>query len=253
MERLRTPFLLAAIVLALLVFVLEVGSSLFPGSPVTPEQVTALILEQGFGDELDGVSPPEGEGVDPSTGIAELAVLDGLVLFTLVLIGSGALFPQAVHGRVQGGASCIVAILAILAVIGLGLMTLAELLLMVGLLLAVPFGTLVYLAKWGFFDRGSASALLATLLFLKLACGVCLVLAHQRHLRNIGLVLILVTSLVANVVVSFLHGLVPVILVSITDRIAGIVGLILGLIWAIVLLIGAVVSIVKVLRLTRTG
>jgi hypothetical protein len=64
-------------------------------------------------------------------------------------------------------------------------------------------------------------------------------------------VLLIVTSLVANLIVTFLHGIVPLFLVSITDAIAAIVVAIIGIIWAIVLLIGAIVAIVKVLRLSR--
>ena len=55
----------------------------------------------------------------------------------------------------------------------------------------------------------------------------------------------MLTSLLANVIVSFLHGLVPSVLVSITDAIAAIIVAILALIWAIVLLVFSVVSIVK--------
>ena len=65
--------------------------------------------------------------------------------------------------------------------------------------------------------------------------------------------LLILTSLLANAVVSFLHGLVPIVLVSITDALGAIVVSVLALIWAVVLLVGALVSIVKVLRLTRVA
>jgi hypothetical protein len=54
-------------------------------------------------------------------------------------------------------------------------------------------------------------------------------------LQNKGLVLIIVCSLLANLSVSFLHGLVPSVLVSITDGIAGIILLILAAIWEVTL------------------
>jgi hypothetical protein len=80
---------------------------------------------------------------------------------------------------------------------------------------------------------------------LKIGFVVCLVLAHQRFLQNKGLVLIVLTSLLANLIISFLHNFAPGILVSITDAIGAIVVGILAVIWAIVLLVFASISIVR--------
>jgi len=52
------------------------------------------------------------------------------------------------------------------------------------------------------------------------------------------------------VVVTFLHGMVPGILVSITDDIAAIVLAIVAIIWAIVLLVGSIPAVVKAVRST---
>ena len=80
---------------------------------------------------------------------------------------------------------------------------------------------------------------------LKLAFAACLILAHQRFIQNKGLVLIILTSLAANIIVSFLYGFVPVPLVSITDSIATIVVFVLVLVWAAFFLVGSIVSVVK--------
>ena len=85
-------------------------------------------------------------------------------------------------------------------------------------------------------------------MLLKIGFAVCLVIAHQRFLQNRGLVLIVLTSLVAGIVVSFLHGFVPLILVSITDAVAAIIIGIIAVIWAIVLLVGSLVSVFKTAR-----
>ena len=116
---------------------------------------------------------------------------------------------------------------------------------MIALFLAAPFGTLAYLAMYGSFNRAGASGVLGASMFLKLAAAVLLVLAHQGFLKMKGLTLLVLTSLVGNIIVSFLHGLVPIILVSITDAVAAIVVGILALIWAIVLLIFSIIAIVK--------
>ena len=82
---------------------------------------------------------------------------------------------------------------------------------------------MIYLAVFGHFPRGTAATILALLLSLKIACGICLPLAQQRFLQGTGLLLLLITSLVLNIVIAFLHDLVPGILVSLTDAVGGIV------------------------------
>jgi hypothetical protein len=72
------------------------------------------------------------------------------------------------------------------------------------------------------------------------------VLSQQRFLQNKGLVLLILTSLVANLIIGFLHAIVPGILVSITDNVASLIVVVLGAIWAVVYLVGGVVSVIKV-------
>ena len=115
-------------------------------------------------------------------------------------------------------------------------------------LIASFFGIVVYLAVWGDFGRSQAAAILGALMLLKIGVGVLLILAHQRFLTNKGLVLLVVTSLVANVIVGFLHALVPIVLVSVTDAVAAIIVAILALIWAIALLVGSIIAIVRILK-----
>jgi hypothetical protein len=74
---------------------------------------------------------------------------------------------------------------------------------------------------------------------------VLLALGHPRFLQNKGLVLIVLTSLLCSFVIGFLHSLVPVFLVSITDAIGGLIALILVILWAIFLLVGSLISVVK--------
>jgi hypothetical protein len=113
--------------------------------------------------------------------------------------------------------------------------------------MAVPFGTIAYFAAFANFDTSGAQIALSLVMVLKLVFAVCLVIAHQRFLENKGLVLIIITSLVSNLVIAFLQGLVPGFLVSITDDIAAIIVCILAIIWAVVYLIGGIVSVVKVI------
>jgi hypothetical protein len=187
----------------------------------------------------------------PGLGIPYLLLVDGLLLLTLGLMGASLLIPERVHGRVQGGITLVGGLVALVA--GILMLTAAFTLavLMVALLTATPFGTLAYLALWGSFRRGAAATTLGLLMTLKVAAGICLALAHPRFLQNKGLVLLFLTSVLATALLSVLHGWVPLPLVSITDAVGAIVIAVLGLVWALALLIGALFSLVRVLRSFR--
>lgn len=258
MERLRTPFFVVAVVLGVVVVAIETGSSLFTSPTVSPGELRRILddapedarEELEIGDLVELRSERESP---PGKAIPSLAFLDFLVLYTLGLVALALLIGERLHGRIQGILTLIVAIVTIILGIIAILMMFVELLVMLALLFATPFGTIAYMAIYGFFDRGTAEALLGTLTLIKVVLAVCLLLAHQRFLQNKGLVLLLATSLVADIIVLFLHGFVPSFLVSITDVIAGIIVVILAVIWAVVLLISAIVSLVKVIRIGRSS
>ena len=211
-----------------------------------------LVLFGEFGSLAHRLIPVDDPGTPPGLGVPYLALVDGLLLFIAVLMGLPLLLPDRLHAKLQGIATLIVSLLVLLGGIGLIFIALTLLMIMVSLVLAVPFGTLAYLAIYGHFATGTAQAVLSLLLLLKLVGAVCLVLAQQRFLQNKGLVLLILTSLLANLVVSFLHALVPTPLVSITDAVAAIVVAILAVIWALLLLIGSLPAIFKAINPTRT-
>lgn len=187
----------------------------------------------------------------PGLGIPYLALLDGLVLFTVALIGVSLVIPARVHGRVQGIVTLIASLLVLVGAIVMITVAVLLLTLMVSLLMAVPFGTIAYFAAYSRFAVAGAAITLGLTMSLKLAFAVCLVLSHQRFLENKGLVLLILTSLLATIIVSFLQGLVPEFLVSITDDIAAIIVAILAAIWAVFFFVGSIPSIIKVLRIDR--
>jgi hypothetical protein len=228
LDELRKPFLVAAFILILLVVLLEGSSVLWINS------------DSSVADSLGAKAP--------GYGINYLAFLDGFVLYLTLLIALAMIIPERLQGRVQGCVTAIVSFLGCLGTIFAIITCLIVLIIMVTLLLAPIFGTIAYLAIYGDFDRGAAAATLSLIMTLKLAFAVCLVLAHQRFLQNKGLVLIVLTSLLANLIISFLHNFVPGILVSITDAIGAIIVAILAVIWAIVLFVFAIISIIKAIR-----
>ena len=265
----KLPFVLALVAIALVVGI-ELGLSLL--TSVLPDEKTiadALFDERIRAEEKSDNKPDAdqrreiredaeaqakeiaGKPARPGMGIPYLAFVDGLVLFTALMMGASLIIPERVWGRVHGVVRLIVMIVIIFAAILLIVLALVMLLLRFGLFIAAPFGTLAYIAIWGFFDRGGAQVTLSMLLGLKIAFGVLLLLAQQRFALHKGMVALFLSSLLANVIVSFLHGLVPRVMVSITDALAAVVLGIFGAIWALIMAIGALVAVVKSIRLEK--
>ena len=225
-DDMRKLLFLVALIVVFLTVLVELGSMAVLGQPTA--------ASSGLNVSVSGKAIPA------------LALLDGLVFYATLIIGIALLVPERIQSKVQGIVTLVFSLLLLLACIGVIFADLGLLILMVSLFFSIPFGTLVYMAVWGVFDTGGAQAVLSLLMILKIVFAVCLVLAHQRFLQNKGLVLIIITSLVANLIIAFLHGLVPMPLVSITDDIAAIIVGIVAAIWTLVYLGGGVVSVVKV-------
>src|SRR5262245_28632433 len=178
MERLRVPFFVIALAAMILVVLMEIGSPFLLGG----YDVGAQISQQS-GDL--GVSvPPGGHSAPPGIGIPYMALVDGIMLFTVLLMGSGLIVPERIQGRVQGVVTLIFAFLLILAALVMLFIAIAKLILMVTLLLAFPFGTIAYLIIWGSFPRGDAAVVLSLLMFLLLVVACFLLAAQQRFIQT---------------------------------------------------------------------
>ena len=251
MDSLRTPFFVVALVLIALVVMVEVGAGFLPAGNSDVEQMVDQSLsgeEDIDRDEvIEKLSNSKGDK-PPGLGISYLAFLDGLFLYLLSLIGLSLVIPERIHARIQGVVTLILSLVALIILIFLIIAAFVKLMIMVSLFLAAPFGTIAYIAIYGFFNTGGAATILSLSMLLKIGCGVCLVLAHQRFLQNKGLVVLILLTLLGNVIVSFLHGVVPGILVSITDALAAIVVGIIAAIVAILLLIGSLIAVVKAVK-----
>ena len=233
LDSLRTPIFVVSLIAAGLIVCVELGSLLdvLTGTSNSTAAATAAAFDVST----------------PGKAIPSLALLDGLMFYSTLLMGTALLIPERIQGRIQGIVSLVVSLLLLLASISAIFIDIALLSLMVSLLLSGPFGTIAYFAIWGHFETDAARTVLTLLMTFKIVFAVCLVLAHQRFLQNKGLVLIIVTSFFANLIIAFLHGFVPGFLVSITDDVAAIVVCILAAIWAVIYLIGGIVSVGKVI------
>lgn len=257
MQSLRRPIFIVAAVLLTLAVALEAGSTaLLPSSTATGDIEALIASDDGMREAFDELSVTERRAFldqpkPPGLAVRYLALLDGVLLFTVALMGAGMIIGERLHGRLQGAVTLVFSVLVVLGGIVLALIAVAALILMVTLLMSAPFGTIAYLALYGFFPQGAATATLAAAMGLKLAFAGCLVAAHPRFLQNRGLVLLVLTSWLGHVLIGFLHGFVPGFLVSITDAVAAIVVVVLAVVWALVFFVGSLGAVVKALRVAR--
>ncbi len=261
--KVRKWFVVVALVLMVVIVAFEIGAPLLaparpaPGSAgfdwstvqegagdVLPAEVIELI--SGESSVTDQLTPPA--ETRPGWAVRSLAFVDAVTLLPILLIAASHIVPAQVVAKTKGVITLIAALLLLIAAILFLLAVVVQLFVMIGLLLAIPFGTLIYLITYGFFDRAGAAALLSWLFGLKLLFGLALVVANERYLQNVGLVLAVLSTLLASVVVTFLHAIVPIILVSITDAIAALVVAVIAIVWAVVLLVGAIISILALAR-----
>lgn len=227
LDQLRIPFFCASVICLLLAFLIEIGSQLYLGSSNNSDLPT------------------------PGLGITYMALLDGLLLYTVLLIAAALVIPDRVHGRIQGIITFIVAILVLLGSVAAIFAAIGLLILMISLLFAIPFGTIVYFAEFAKFDVSGAAITLSAIMVLKCAFVILLVLAHQRFLQNRSLVILIAFSFLTTFLLGLLHSFVPGFLVSITDDIGALINAVLAAIWALFFLFGSISSIVKSLRVDR--
>jgi hypothetical protein len=254
LDAMRKPFLFLAAILVALAVLVEIGAMVLVQPPrlttVIPPDLEIQLRARGQLEAAQRQMEAVRAGGErpPGFGVPALALVDILYLLTAGLMALSLVVGFRVHARVQGIIGLVVSILVIFAAIKHLFAALIELMIRVSLLLAVPFGTIAYMAIYAFFDRSGAGTVLALSWSLKIGAVVCLFLAQQRYLRQAGLLLMVLTSFLASFIVSFLHGLPPTFLVSITDPIAGIVCDILALIWGIVFALYGIIAVVKALK-----
>ena len=150
-----------------------------------------------------------------------------------------------VMGICQGPATIVVAIIVLLLALVSLLAAVVKLVIMITMLLALPFGTILYMILFADFDTTKAAIIVSASFYLKCVCGVCLIIAHEQFLKNVGFWLLLGTTIVAGIITSFLHNFPPGFIVSITDAVAAIINAILAMIWCIILLIGGIIAVIK--------
>ena len=256
---LRSPFLFIAWFALLIALGIETGANwLARTAPVTSFAASSIADLQN---ELPPAYRPKtseiesqisavhnASGKPPGYAIPDMALFDGLLLFTATLTALSRLAPHRIHGRLQGIATLIFAVLIGLLTIKRIFTALAALITMITLLFATPFGTIAYFALFGFFDVGGASQVLSVVFSLKLAFVILLLLAQQSFLQIKSLVVLIVFSILLSLLTAFLLHVVPGPFVSITDALGGLINAVVALIWIIIYFIFGLIATIRAIR-----
>jgi len=211
----RKPLFIVSVLLLLVAWALEAGSSLF------------FMKSNSL--DVNGYAIPA------------LALFDSLLVLTVALIGAPFVFTHAAVGKFQGIVTFFVAV----STIGASFVMIFKCISM----LFVMFGTLVVFFPYAFafasFGVAESGLILLLVLFLKLGFLILLILSHQRFLTNIGLLRLIAYSILLTLLASFMHGLPPSFLASITDDLAGIAISLVSLFVAIKFLLSSLPAVRK--------
>ncbi|MBK8978609.1 MAG: hypothetical protein IPM29_22155 [Planctomycetes bacterium] len=237
-DKLRIALTFAAFGAWLLVVLIEVGSEHLVGAP-------SPLTMPGASEPM---SYPDGEAV--GWGIPFLAFVDGVLCQALLWRALSYVMRPSLQVKLQVIVTILGGILFLLGAIVLLFVALQLLLLMLSLVVAVPFGTAIYLARWGGFPTDTAAATLATLMLLRLVAAALLVIADRSTLGHKMLVFSVLLALLAAFVLSFLHAIAPQPFVAITDVLGAIVACVIGLVLGLIVVIGSLPALVKVVLRT---
>jgi hypothetical protein len=258
-QRLRRPLFIIAYALLIAAVALETGAKWFPAGARVPTTDSIASIQQSSPDShlsseqvsADLLKIQLHNEKPPGYGVQTMALMDAILLLAMTWMLLALIVPQRIQGRVQGIVTLLAALLILFLSYTAFQLILNLLTTMISLFLAPPFGTLIYFAIWGFFDRGTAEATLSVSMLFKLGFVILLLLAQPTFLKVKSMMLLILTSLLLNIIAAFLLRLVPAPLASITDAIAGIVDSVAALIWAAFLLFFSFLSILRAIRVDR--
>ena len=182
----------------------------------------------------------ESEPAPPGYGLEADGLYLWVVFFSILISLIGMLITKASVHRVGIIISLINSIIVIFISIFLIVQAILKLIIMIGLLLALPFGPLIYMAIYGAFPKGPVLTLGGLGLLCKIVAAVLLWIGGSQMIRIKSATLLLITGFVTFFIIEFGLGFVPVIFCSIADAIIGIIIAIVVIIWSIFILIGSI-------------
>lgn len=184
----------------------------------------------------------------PGLGLAALCFFCVLPCYSYAILTCEVLQLGAVSGRLQTVVALVGSIVGLLFGLYFIVKAITLLSVMLALFLAVPFGTIAYMVIWGTFDTGTSRIVLSLFMTVQIIGAIFLVVAAPTIVKNGKLVALTAVTLAFAFILGLLHGLVPNPLVSIVDALAALVISIVATIWMLPLLIGGILSLVRVVR-----
>ena len=189
----------------------------------------------------------------PGMGGPYLALLDGILLYNVILLIVGHFQFKALTARIASIVTLILSFFGIFGALLMALAAFAAIFLMLGMFLAVPFGTIAYFGLYAGFPKMAAISTLTLIMVLKLFFLVMLFLTNPRYLQAKGLVILIGLSMLATWLTSFLISLPPGFLASITDAVGALITAIIAFIMMIAIFVSSIIAVVRALRFSRPG
>jgi hypothetical protein len=187
----------------------------------------------------------DGDLSEPSLGIMNLILVDGILLYSWSTIRIGTFLPEKFFTPAIKICNFIFFIAMLTLSFLMILKAVSLLMLMISLLLAAPFGTIAYMFKYAGFQTKPAMAILGMLFALKLSFTASLVVGEKRLFEDYRtFLLLLLFSFISHFLINFLHAIVPGFLVSITDAIGAVVVAVIAIIWLLYLFLGSLWSVI---------
>jgi hypothetical protein len=181
----------------------------------------------------------------PGLGGPYLAMLDGILLYLVILIAIGHLPFKGLTARISSVVTLVLSLLGAIGAFAAIFTAFQLIMLMLALFMAAPWGTLAYLAAFADFPKGEALAALTVVMMLKLVFLVMLALADLGYLKMKGLLFLIGLSLLATWLTSFLIAFPPGFLASITDAVGGLITAVLAFIMLIIIFVTSIIQVIN--------
>ncbi|NSX55750.1 hypothetical protein [Parasulfitobacter algicola] len=238
-----------AFVLTLLLVGVEIGARFLPMPQVSaPTQFIQDLPEEDRAEARRQHIAKAGADKPPGLAAPSLALIDGIFLWTTFMMALSTLGFRGWHNKFRAIATPILMLILLIVSIIMLIFAIIKLILMLSLLMAVPFGTIVYLAIFGSFNTGGVTIMLGIATFLRAAAFVLLLISSWRYLKNKTLVFNVIAAFLCGIILGFIFALLPGLLHSIGDAIGAIIILIIALIWALILFIRSIPGILSIVR-----
>lgn len=205
----------------------------------------ALALELGSHAVVSLVDASAAEGLSmPAMGL-----IDGLLLWLLLTLVTSTIIPAPVHNKLRALLTPLVYLVAVIVAVFVFFGGVLKLTLMLSLLLAVPFGPLVYLSVYGNFGTDGVTLVTGIVTGFRAAVLVILCISSWRYLKNKTLISMATAGFISGFLVGLIFALLPGILHSVGDAVLAIIFAVLASVMSIVMFVRSIPALLSAFRI----